>query len=62
MRKIFCSEFNQFQRINATQAWSLFLSVSNHQHLLGDNPAIGRYLTVGILGMLMAVLVEIIVH
>ncbi|MFN5854830.1 MAG: hypothetical protein ACK456_02845 [Pseudanabaenaceae cyanobacterium] len=61
MRKIFCPEFNRFERISATEAWSLFLSASNHQYLLGEHPAIGRYLTATVFGMLMAILIEAIV-
>ncbi len=61
IHRVFCAEFNQFQRISATEAWSLFLSASNHQYLLGENPAVGRYLTAAVVGMLIAILVETLV-
>jgi len=34
MAKIFTPEFNQFETINATQAWSLFFTISASDRLI----------------------------
>ncbi|MCS6960342.1 MAG: hypothetical protein RMK91_09870 [Pseudanabaenaceae cyanobacterium SKYGB_i_bin29] len=59
MAPIFTPEFNQFAVITATQAWSLFFSVSQNDKHLGEDPMIGRYFTVGLLGMVVAGIVEV---
>lgn len=59
MAPIFTLEFNQFATINATKAWSLFFSLSRNDKQLGENPMTGRYLTVGLLGAVIAGVVEI---
>ncbi|ELS30689.1 MULTISPECIES: hypothetical protein [Pseudanabaena] len=58
MRLIFTNSFNRFQTINATQAWSLFLTGCKQDNSLGDNPMIGKYLTVSILGAITAQILE----
>jgi hypothetical protein len=60
MRLIFTSSFNRFQTINATQAWSLFLTVCKKDDSLGKNPMIGKYVTVAILGAIIAQILEAI--
>lgn len=60
MHLIFRSSFNRFQTINATQAWSLFLTVCKKDDALGKNPMIGKYLTVAILGAIIAQILEAI--
>ncbi len=60
MAPIFTVEFNQFQVINATKAWSLFFSISQNDNHLGEDPMIGRYLTVGLLGAVVAGIVEVL--
>ncbi len=60
MRLIFTPSFNQFQTINATQAWSLFLTVCKKDDSLGKNPMIGKYVTVSILGAIIAQILEAI--
>ena len=60
MHLIFSSSFNRFQTINATQAWSLFLTVCKKDDALGKNPMIGKYLTVAILGAIIAQILEAI--
>jgi topoisomerase IA-like protein len=57
MAKIFTPEFNQFETINATQAWSLFFTISASDRLLGEDPAVGRYIT---LALFSAILTEIL--
>ncbi|MEE3718870.1 hypothetical protein V2H45_19175 [Tumidithrix elongata RA019] len=61
MAPIFRPEFNHFQTITATQAWSLFLSACKHDRLLGSNPMTGKYYTVGLLSAAIACVLEIIV-
>lgn len=58
MRLIFTSSFNRFQTINATQAWSLFLTVCKKDDSLGKNPMIGKYVTVALLGAIIAQVLE----
>lgn len=60
MRLIFTTSFNKFQSINATQAWSLFLTGCKKDDFLGKNPMIGKYLTVAILGAIIAQILEAI--
>lgn len=60
MRLIFTSRFNRFQTINATQAWSLFLTVCKTDDSLGKNPMIGKYVTVALLGAIIAQILEAI--
>lgn len=60
MRLIFTPSFNRFQTINSTQAWSLFLSACKTDDSLGKNPIIGKYVTVAILGAVIAQIVEAI--
>ncbi|ELR99865.1 hypothetical protein [Gloeocapsa sp. PCC 73106] len=42
---IFRSEFNNFQSLNANQAWSLFFTAGNEDKNLGFNPKTGRIFT-----------------
>ena len=56
---IFNPEFNHFQKIGATQAWSLFFSASNKDRLLGSDSKTGNYLTFGLLGAAVAYAIEI---
>ena len=58
---IFNPEFNHFQKICATQAWSLFFSASNKDRLLGSDSQTGNYLTFGLLGAVVAYAIEIVV-
>jgi hypothetical protein len=60
MRLIFTSSFNRFQTINATQAWSLFLTVCKKDDSFGKNPMIGKYVTVALLGAIIAQILEAI--
>jgi hypothetical protein len=41
----FRPDFNNFQPINASQAWSLFFTGSNEDKNLGANPETGRFFT-----------------
>ncbi|TYQ24404.1 hypothetical protein PseudUWO311_19040 [Pseudanabaena sp. UWO311] len=59
MRLIFTSSFNRFQTINATQAWSLFLTACKKDDSLGKDPMIGKYVTVALLGAIIAQILEV---
>lgn len=61
MRLIFTPDFNQFQTINATQAWSLFLTGCKTDNSFGTNPMVGKYVNVAILGAAIAQIVELII-
>jgi len=61
MAPIFNPEFNRFQKIGATEAWSLFFSASNQDRLLGSDTKTGNYLTFGLLGAAIAYAIEIVV-
>ena len=58
---IFNAEFNRFQKIGETQAWSLFFSASNKDRLLGSDSKTGNYLTFGLLGAAVAYAIEIVI-
>jgi hypothetical protein len=58
---IFNPEFNRFQNISATEAWSLFFSASNKDQLLGSDRKTGNYFTFGLLGAAIAYAIEIVV-
>jgi hypothetical protein len=61
MAPIFNNEFNHFQKINATEAWSLFFSASNQNRLLGSDTKTGNYFTFALLGGTIAYVIEMIV-
>ncbi len=58
---IFNPEFNHFQTISATEAWSLFFSASNKDRLLGSERKTGNYLTFGLFGAVIAYAIEIVI-
>ncbi len=58
---IFNAEFNQFQKINPTEAWSLFFSASNKNQLLGSDAKTGNYFTFGLLGAVIASAFELVI-
>jgi hypothetical protein len=58
---IFSPEFNHFQNISATEAWSLFFSASNQDQLLGVDSKTGNYLTFALLGAVIAGAIEIVI-
>jgi hypothetical protein len=60
MRLIFTPSFNAFQKINSTQAWSLFITGCKNDNSFGTNPMIGKYLTAAILGAVFAQILETI--
>jgi hypothetical protein len=58
---IFNAEFNRFQKINATEAWSLFFSASNKNQLLGSDKKTGNYFTFMLFGGVIAYAIETII-
>lgn len=42
---VFRPSFNNFETINATQAWSLFFTASQEDKILGFSPELGRFFT-----------------
>lgn len=42
---VFQPEFNDFEAIDATQAWSLVLTAGREDKTLGFNPNVGRFFT-----------------
>ena len=40
---VFRTDFNNFQPINSTQAWSLFFTAGQEDKQLGFNPEAGRF-------------------
>jgi len=60
MAKIFTPEFNQFETINATQAWSLFFTISASDRLLGENPAVGRYITLALFSAILTGILNVL--
>ena len=56
----FSLAFNNFQQITATQAWSMFFSVSKTDSMFGSNPAIGRLLTIALFAAMIASAIEVV--
>jgi hypothetical protein len=42
---VFRPEFNNFQHLNQTQAWSMFFTASQDYTRLGSNTELGRFFT-----------------
>lgn len=42
---VFRPDFNNFQEISATEAWSMFFTASNDRTALGNNPELGGFFT-----------------
>lgn len=51
---VFRSDFNNFQKINVNQAWSLFFTVGNEDKELGFEPEVGKFFT----NLLMAIVIS----
>jgi topoisomerase IA-like protein len=60
MAKIFTPEFNQFETINATQAWSLFFTIRASDRLLGEDPAVGRYITLALFSAILTGILNVL--
>ncbi|AKG23377.1 hypothetical protein [Calothrix sp. 336/3] len=42
---VFRPEFNNFEKINANQAWSLFFTAGQEDKVLGQSVELGRFFT-----------------
>lgn len=60
MAKIFTPEFNQFETINATQAWSLFFTISTSDRLLGEDPTVGRYIMLALFSAILSGILNVL--
>ena len=56
---VFRSEFNHFQEITATQAWSLLLTASRDHELLGSGRSIGWALNWGMVFFLAIIVTKV---
>ncbi len=48
---VFRADFNSFENINATQAWSLFFTGGKEDKTLGFNPQAGLFYTIILLAI-----------
>jgi hypothetical protein len=48
---VFDSDFNHFEKLNATQAWSLYLTGGKEDKVLGTSPLIGRLLNFSLIAL-----------
>lgn len=51
----FRPEFNNFQKINLAQAWSLFFTGSRDDKAFSQNPEVGRFFTLATGAVVLAV-------
>lgn len=58
---VFRADFNSFENINATQAWSLFFTGGKEDKTLGVNPQVGLFYTTILLGIVVSEMVGTIV-
>ena len=58
MPTLFTPDFNQFQTINVTQAWSLFFTASRSKAALGNNSSVGYIITIALLAAVVAGILE----
>lgn len=58
---VFRSEFNHFENINATQAWSLFFTGSHEDKSLGESKVVGQFWNVLLAGIVIAGIVSVLI-
>ncbi|MGJ5675834.1 MAG: hypothetical protein ACR9NN_19815 [Nostochopsis sp.] len=51
---VFRSGFNNFEKINATQAWSLFFTGGREDKTLGLSPTVGSFLNLSLIAIAIA--------
>lgn len=49
---VFRKNFNNFQRINASQAWSLFFTGGKEDKILGLKPELGEFFSSFLIGIM----------
>jgi hypothetical protein len=58
---VFRSEFNHFENISATQAWSLFFTASHRDTSFGESMEAGRFWNLLLLGAVSASILAAVV-
>jgi hypothetical protein len=61
MSPIFSSNFNDFENISQTQAWSLFFAFGRNADLLGSSRFNGRFFTISLTAVVVATIVEVLI-
>ena len=61
MSPIFSSNFNNFENISQTQAWSLFSAFGRNANLLGSNRLNGRVFTLSLTAAVVAAVVDVLI-
>jgi hypothetical protein len=57
----FRDEFNQFENISATQAWSLFFTGSHEDTSLGKSKVVGIFWNILLIGTIVAGIVSVLI-
>ena len=61
MSPIFSPNFNDFENISQTQAWSLFFAFGRNGDLLGSGRSNGRFFTLSLTAAVVAAVVEVLI-
>jgi hypothetical protein len=61
MSPIFSPNFNNFENISATQAWSLFFAFGRNTGLLGTGRFNGRFCTLSLTAAIVAAILEVLI-
>ncbi len=61
MSPIFSPNFNDFENISETQAWSLFFAFGRNTDLLGSSRFNGRFCTLSLTAVIVATIVEVLI-
>lgn len=61
MSPIFSPNFNNFENISQTQAWSLFFAFGRNSNLLGSGRSNGRFFTLFLTASVVAAIVEVLI-
>jgi hypothetical protein len=61
MSPIFSPNFNNFENISQTQAWSLFFAFGRNADLLGSGRSNGRFLTLFVTASVVAAVAEVLI-
>jgi hypothetical protein len=61
MSPIFSPNFNNFENISQTKAWSLFFAFGRNADLLGSGRLNGRFFTLSLTAAVVAAVVEVLI-
>ncbi len=61
MSPIFSPNFNNFENISQTKAWSLFFAFGRNADLLGSGLLNGRFFTLSLSAVVVAAIVEVLI-